>query len=221
MKKKLCIIVFALACFITILMAAVEIAVYDKTFFMNEAAQNDVSANTGLTTEEISQVTDEIFNYLKGSRDDFDITIKRGIGVIHLFNQDECDHMVDVANLMVLQRILLVVGLITSLILGGCLYRKDSKAFFTGLMASGIGGIIALILATIIASNGFTAVFVALHRLIFTNELWIMDPATEVLINIVPEPYFIHLALYAGILTAMGCVILVLTGFIFRKKTVK
>ena len=140
---------------------------------------------------------------------------------VHLFNQDECDHMVDVANLMVLQRILLMTGIILSLVIGSYLYKKYPKTFFNAVLGAGICGIIALIIAVIIASTGFTEVFVGLHRLIFSNELWLLDPAKDMLINIVPEPYFIHLAMYTGILTAFGCVVLAVWGLVFRRNRVR
>lgn len=42
--------------------------------------------------------------------------------------------------------------------------------------------------------DGFHRRFWIFHELIFTNDLWLLDPKTSVLINIVPEPYFIHLS---------------------------
>lgn len=37
---------------------------------------------------------------------------------------------------------------------------------------------------------GFGAVFVGLHRLIFTNSNWLLNPATDILIRMMPQALF-------------------------------
>lgn len=217
MKNKVLGVLFIAGLLVMILAAAVPMSVYDKVFFISEAVDNDVSENTGMSVDEISQVTDEIFLYLKGERKDFDIVIQREGKTIHLFNDDEQRHMVDVQNLMVFSRVLLILSTTVTLICGTLLYRKSSRSFCKGLLMTGITGIVLLIIAVVIASGDFTAVFIKLHQMIFSNELWLMDPATEILINIVPEPYFIHLAVYAGGLAAFGYGMSILAGLIGKK----
>ena len=37
------------------------------------------------------------------------------------------------------------------------------------------------------------------HKIFFDNDLWILDPATDLLINIVPEPFFMDTAARIGV----------------------
>ncbi|MDU3398484.1 MAG: DUF1461 domain-containing protein, partial [Clostridiales bacterium] len=49
------------------------------------------------------------------------------------------------------------------------------------------------VLALVISAN-FTKYFVLFHHIFFTNDLWILNPDTDMLINIVPEGFFMDTA---------------------------
>lgn len=186
------------------LMAAIPVSVYDVDDFMAQAETNRVSQRTGLSDSELRDVAVEIFNYLEGERSDFDITINTAGQTRHLFNEDEQQHMVDVAGLTALSRILLAVSLLTLLCCGTILFLRDQRGLYRGLIYGGLWGLGLLIVLALLGSMDFTAVFEGAHRLIFSNDLWLLDPKKDLLINIVPEPYFIHLALrVAGMAAAM------------------
>ena len=58
----------------------------------------------------------------------------------------------------------------------------------TGLFFAVICGLAAVI------STDFSKYFVIFHHIFFDNDLWILDPSTDLLINIVPEPFFMDTA---------------------------
>lgn len=62
----------------------------------------------------------------------------------------------------------------------------------------------------LIISTDFTKYFILFHHIFFTNDLWILDPATDMLINIVPEGFFMDTA--ARIALLFGSLSLVLFG---------
>ena len=39
-------------------------------------------------------------------------------------------------------------------------------------------------------TSGFSAMFVGLHRLLFANDNWLLDPATDILIRMMPQTLF-------------------------------
>ena len=53
-------------------------------------------------------------------------------------------------------------------------------------------------MATYIALD-FEGAFIAMHRLLFTNDLWLLDPRTDLLICLMPEEMFISLAVRLGL----------------------
>ena len=38
-------------------------------------------------------------------------------------------------------------------------------------------------------SRDFTAAFLRFHEIFFTNDLWLLDPSVDLLVNIVPEAF--------------------------------
>ena len=64
-------------------------------------------------------------------------------------------------------------------------------------------------LAAIISTN-FTKYFIMFHHMFFTNDLWILDPTTDMLINIVPEGFFMDTA--GRIAFLFGALSLILFG---------
>ena len=127
------------------------------------------------------------------------------------FQPHEADHMADCRNLIGLAGTLrwITGGLALLFAAAGVLLRKR-KAFsggmFTGLGAAALvfSGIAAWALAD------FDGLFVTFHRVAFTNEGWLLDPRTDLLIRLMPLNFFITLG--TGILVRILISGLVLLG---------
>ena len=106
------------------------------------------------------------------------------------FNQREITHLSDIKQLFsLLDRAWLL--LIVLLPLAYALARHpDGKGFVLGL------GLTALLLAALAAyiALDFEGAFILMHRLLFTNDLWLLNPNTDLLICLMPEDMFMYLA---------------------------
>ena len=71
-----------------------------------------------------------------------------------------------------------------------------------------------VLIAAIVATD-FSRYFVVFHHIFFNNDLWLLDPRTDMLINIVPEPFFMDTARQIGIVFAF----MVLVFFCFCLET--
>ena len=60
---------------------------------------------------------------------------------------------------------------------------------------------ILAVLAGIISTD-FNKYFIIFHHIFFNNDLWMLNPDTDLLINIVPEPFFMDTARALPQLTA-------------------
>ena len=87
-----------------------------------------------------------------------------------------------------LRRICLVVCVVMLLFM--ILSKADLRTLLPSSLCIGTGLFFAVIaaLAAIISTN-FTKYFIMFHHMFFTNDLWILDPTTDMLINIVPEGF--------------------------------
>lgn len=106
------------------------------------------------------------------------------------FNQRETAHLSDIRGLFRLfDRAWLL--LIPILALAFLLFRHaDGRGFLWGL------GCTALLLAALAAyiMLDFENAFLLMHRLLFTNDLWLLNPNTDLLICLMPERMFVWLA---------------------------
>lgn len=150
-----------------------------------------------MAMDDLLAVTHEMMAYLRGNREDLHVFTTMGGEYREFFNAREIAHMEDVRDLflggLVIRRAA-VLGIL--LALAFLIFTKAKlleilpKAICLGmggvfLIAGALGGIIA---------TDFNKYFVIFHHIFFDNDLWILDPATDMLINIVPEPFFMDTA---------------------------
>jgi len=128
----------------------------------------DVSAETGFSEKELTDISKGLIRYFNsGEIDD----------TIHVFSDDEITHLRDVRGLIQLDYIIqwLTLGYIIIYILAGFVLRKKlfARPLAVALAAGGAAGIAAVALTAIAAAIDFDWLFTAFHRIFFTNELWI------------------------------------------------
>lgn len=201
---------------VSILMGAIHLAVFDGPFFMRMAKENHVESRTGITYGDLETVRLDMMDYLDGNRDNFDIVAPVYGVQVHLFTEDEQRHMEDVYALMRLSKILMVFGVAISLAIVALPGRRRPSMIYWGCVAGPLMGLVVMAVLAVLGTMDFTAVFEEAHRLIFTNDLWLLNPATSVLINIVPEPYFISLSLYAASMAATAYLIILMVAYIIK-----
>ena len=72
-------------------------------------------------------------------------------------------------------------------------------------------GAVAVIAAFVIwGLIDFDSLFYVFHLVAFRNDLWLLDPQTDLLIQLMPTPFFVDYA--RTILIAFGCGLVVLAG---------
>lgn len=195
-------IIFAICLMITLLITSVEAVVYWLPgYFEKEYAKYNVTEAVDMTMEDLLDVTDEMMAYLRGNRADLHVDTTMGGIQREFFNEREIAHMEDVRGLfldaLTIRRgclMIMALCLITLFLLKSDFKRTFPQAVCTG---SGLFFGVAVVLAGIISTD-FSKYFVMFHHIFFTNDLWILNPQTDMLINIVPEGFFsdtvVHIA---------------------------
>ena len=132
-----------------------------------------------------------------------------------ILNEKEQQHMRDVRNLtrsaagmsktyLTLAVVLAVVTAWT----GAKLKKRIMPRLIGGLSAVTVIMIIVQNIVNQVTSGGFETLFVQMHEAIFTNDLWLMDPATDILIRMMPQPLF-EQALLNGANLALRMILIV------------
>ena len=192
-------ILAAFCLMIILFVTSVEAVVYwTPGYFQKEYEKYHVLEDLpAMTMEDLLYVTDEMMDYLKGSREDLHISVSMGGQEREFFNEREIAHMEDVQVLflkaMQLRQGCLILCLI--LLTGMAISKAPLKRMLPACLCIGTSLFFLLIaLLGLIISSDFTRYFILFHHLFFDNDLWILDPAEDMLINIVPEGFFMDTA---------------------------
>lgn len=112
-------------------------------------------------------------------------------------NAKEISHMADVRRLitwfgkMRTLWITLVAGLTVALAWVGAELEKRHRPVVIGAVCGvGILALAAVIFVALMDTSGFSAMFVGMHRLLFANNNWLLNPATDILIRMMPQKLF-------------------------------
>lgn len=177
-----------------------------------------------MTMEDLLDVTDEMMDYLKGDREDLHVWTTMGGEYREFFTEREIAHMEDVQGLflaaILLRRFCLLFILFTLIVIpatGGKLYHVLPKTIFGGsLLFFGLAAALGLIIST-----NFSKYFIVFHHIFFNNDLWILDPSVDMLINIVPEGFFRDTAARIIITYAILSIMVLAVSFLLMKRNKK
>lgn len=211
-------ILTAFALMFTLLITSVEAVCYwVPGYYQNEYEKYQVLENLPtMTMEDLLTVTDEMMAYLRGNRENLHVWTTMGGESREFFTEREIAHMKDVRGLFLaaifLRRIcLLAIALSIGIIYltkGNLRLILPKMLFFGTLLFFGTAAVLGLIIST-----DFSKYFIVFHHIFFDNDLWILDPSVDMLINIVPEPFFMDTAFF--ILILYGFLTLLVLGISF------
>lgn len=216
----------AFALMITLLITSVEAVTYwTPGYYEKEYRKYRVLEAVQMEMEDLLDVTDEMMAYLRGDREDLHVpTIVNG-QPREFFSEREIAHMEDVRGLFLgaiaIRRGCVLVMLAALALL--FLTKADIRYVLPRTVCAGTILFFALLatLAAIISSN-FSRYFIVFHHIFFNNDLWMLDPSKDLLINIVPEPFFMDTAARIGItygISVAAVFFLCLAGiFLTRRK---
>lgn len=197
-------ILASIAMIIVLLISSFEIAAYsDFGWYEKEYEKYDVLTDLEMEMSDVMEVTEEMMKYLRGDREDLVVNTTVDGVEREFFNDREKAHMVDVLNLflggLLLRRIgaVLVLGTITLIVLT----KGDWKKILPKSFLIGTGCFIGVTaIAGIAFMSDFNKYFVMFHHIFFDNDLWLLDPATDLMIRMLPEGFFLDMVVRIGII---------------------
>ncbi|MBR2717876.1 MAG: TIGR01906 family membrane protein [Clostridia bacterium] len=152
---------------------------------------------TGLSGEHYPAMAEMITDYLSGREQVFQFAFTDEQGAVRqCFHAREQRHMADCKALFDLCRMVLLFAVLAVLLLGGCcrFLRDGKRAVARGILWGSLAVLAAVAALAVWGLVDFDGLFVLFHQLSFANDLWLLDPRTDLLIRLMPTGFFIHYA---------------------------
>ena len=203
------------------LITAVEAVCYwTPGYFEQEYEKYDVlSALPKMTMSDedgLMAVTNHMMKYLRGDADapELQIEVSMGGETRGFFTEREILHMEDVRDLFVgaqQLRLWALAATAAGFLAMYLLCRKDFLFVLSRSLLLGTGILLLLFAGlSVILATDFSDAFVTFHHIFFDNDLWILNPKEDMLINIVPEGFFFDTAM--RIAAIFGCAVAAVLG---------
>ncbi len=189
---------------ITLLISSVEIAAYSDFGWYEKTYQKyEVLDDLEMNMKDVIDVTKEMMSYLRGNRKNLFVKTNVNGEEREFFNAREKAHMVDVQRLFIggmwLRRGAVLLMIIAFVILVKT--KADWKKLIpkTFLISVGAFAVTTLGAGALFLSD-FNKYFTLFHEVFFDNDLWLLDPRTDLLIRMLPEGFFLDMVVRIGII---------------------
>ena len=212
-----------LSVIVILLISSFEIGIYsDFGWYEKEYEKYNVTEDLEMKMDDVMDVTEEMMAYLRGDREGLVVWTTVNGEKQEFFNDREKAHMVDVQNLFLgglTLRFSAIIVLVISL--SGLIFTKGNwkrilpKSFLTGLgaflvISGGLG---------VLCASDFNKYFFLFHEIFFDNDLWLLDPATDLMIRMRPEGFFFDMVIRIGsIFIGMLAILLILSMLILHRQ---
>ncbi len=206
---------------ILLLFTDVQFVAFDRDFYASEFRRYNIAENLNINFDDLMSVNENTINFIEGKRDDLDFQVMIAGAEQEFFSKRDKLHMVDVKNLFDQGTIIRNLGLIYVIFFIIIAFYKD-KGFgrnlakyclISSLISIGVIGFLAILM-----SLDFYKYFTIFHKIFFTNDLWLMDPMVDRLVNIYPEAFFTDIAFRISSLFAVELALIILISSIILKK---
>jgi integral membrane protein (TIGR01906 family) len=178
-----------------LLIASIEMFAVNTAFFQSEYNKLDTAGSIGISQEDLTKVTEKLIGYTIDAEDNLDMQAEIQGQMQEVFGEREKAHMVDVKALYLGARNVRTVSLILALLLIAAAFIVGRRAAVRVLCKSFLwvsAGFVVFVGAIAVwAAVDFTNFWISFHHVFFAgNDLWLLDPRTDVLIQMVPEQFF-------------------------------
>ncbi len=200
-----------------VLLAVAGNANYMDAMFLRHSDPNI----TGVAVQEYLGLAEKITAYLTGRADTFQTTLSVHGQTREAFSEKELQHMQDVRNLFSLCRsVFLSCALIVIVCLALSLFRFRPMLIMLARSYIRVSLFLAALGATLAvwAAVDFHTLFTLFHHIFFTNDLWILNPKQDLLLQLMPTSFFMAYAARIGLFWLISAAFFNLNAILYLKR---
>jgi integral membrane protein (TIGR01906 family) len=177
----------------------------DTWFHQNGFRTYNVDQTTGISLDELDAADEDLVRYFEDDRSTLRIQVDVDGQETQLFGEEETLHMRDVKTLMraVYRLNEASLAIILAYVGGVVLWARERNARdLARYSLFGVGvGVLLVGFVGVFAVTGFDEAWTTFHEIAFRNDAWQLDPDTDRLIQMFPEPFWEDMTFLVGGLT--------------------
>lgn len=170
----------ALAGIIFIIYMGISALLVQDSFLNYTNAKYGIAESLSMTEEDLQKAVHSMISYVRGDLEDAQVMVLVDGEETAFFNEKELVHLSDVRG------VLEFLGKVTTAFLVVCVLgevylivkKRAQEALNCVWIAWGIM-IVCSVLIALVAMNDINQIVVGFHELFFSNDLWLLNPATD------------------------------------------
>lgn len=218
-KAVFFIILISISLPFVLLLTDVEAVAFDLDFYEKKYEEYDITEVTGIEMKNLMTVTSEMLDYLKGKRENLIIFAQVNNKTEQVFEEREILHMVDVKDLFSKGYIIRNTMLIALIISLACLALFNRKAIGKAFIIASLWPTVIMAILGLLMYIDFNKYFNYFHRIFFTNDLWLLDPNTDILIQMLPLEFFSSMAYRILLFFIAELLLFLIAGIVLKRRS--
>lgn len=228
--KRFFYFVIGLLAWLSLLCSIAATAVTNESLMKQGFLQYSRTGHLNVSASRYGDYAHGLCQYLEGKTDVAQVKDPETGAVVNAFSEKENAHLRDVRGIVAFLKLARYVG--GGLVLGalGLLFVLNVKgrSVLPADAARGfaLSALVLLLFASALTVWGvvnFDGLFVTFHKLIFRNDLWLLNPNSDVLMALMPLPFFTWYAgeMLKSLLPVLGLMLVVILAWTHIGKTQK
>lgn len=192
--------------FIALFMGAIRSTGNNPGLYFKLQTEANILPYAGISEEDLLRLDVNLANYLFGKYDSPNAEISVFGETQPAFNEKELIHLEDCRKLLA---ITVNIPLNCFLAIAGALLtaagqkRTPKRANPRAMWCASAIILLPIALLGLWAAVDFNSAFNFFHKILFTNDLWLLDPRTDLLIRICPASMFANMGLRIALLSGL------------------
>lgn len=177
----------AIALILACLLLSITVNAEDSNYYTSFQKKNSISQATGKSYDELAVINEDIVSYIRSGQTKL---------LEKHFNEKEVAHMIDVYGLFNLANNVMNYSFTFILLsLALAIYLKVKNKLFPLIRRHIFIILLIIVCFIILISTDFNKYFTIFHEIFFDNDLWILNPETDLMIQMMPINFFIEMSI--------------------------
>ncbi|HEX5368859.1 MAG TPA: TIGR01906 family membrane protein [Dehalococcoidia bacterium] len=212
-------IIFILSVPVALVTTTIRFVANEPRVYQYAIDQFNGVAVTGIDRAQLLQASAEIRDYFKNDQETLTIHVQEDGQDALLFNARETAHMKDVKSLLrgmdKAQEFSVIYAL--SYVAIVVLWAREITPRALAMRLIGGSALCLAVLGVVggFALTGFNSAWLDFHKIAFSNDFYLLNPATDHLIQMFPPAFWENIVFLVGLLIVAECALLIIGSFIY------